>query len=111
MPCGFSPRMHGDVIRLVEGGYSADEILKAFVSVYGEEALMAPTRSGFNWVGWLAPFAAIATGGAVLTVFLRRWNQRAAAVRATREPIVLDVVGATTDELEQLERSIRDDSR
>ena len=46
--CEVSPAMHRDVMSLVEGGYSAQEILDAFVDTYGERALMAPRRAGFQ---------------------------------------------------------------
>ena len=36
---------------LVQGGYSAQEIIDAFVDTYGERVLMAPRKSGFNLVG------------------------------------------------------------
>ncbi len=62
MPCGFSPRLHADVVQLANGGYSADEILAAFEQAYGEKILMAPHKQGFNWVGWIAPFAAVGGG-------------------------------------------------
>ena len=77
--CGVSPAMHADVNRLVAGGYSADEIIAAFVDTYGERVLMAPTKQGFNWAGYIAPFAAIGTAAVVVAALLRRWQARAAA--------------------------------
>ncbi|HEU4996107.1 MAG TPA: cytochrome c-type biogenesis protein CcmH, partial [Gemmatimonadaceae bacterium] len=64
--CQVSPAMHRDVLALVEGGHSAQEILDAFVNVYGERALMAPTKTGFNLVGYILPGAAIAAGAILL---------------------------------------------
>ena len=51
--CQVSPAMHRDVVRLIAGGYDAQEILDAFVSTYGEVALTAPKKEGFNWAGYL----------------------------------------------------------
>lgn len=82
MSCGFSPAMHRDVMALVEGGYSGDEILAAFEQAYGEQVLMAPKKVGFNWAGYVAPFAAIGGGAVVLAALMRRWSRRAAAVAA-----------------------------
>jgi cytochrome c-type biogenesis protein CcmH len=104
MPCGFAPRMHQDVIALVEGGYSGDEILAAFVAVYGEEARMAPPKKGFNLLGWVAPFAAIAAGGVALTIWLRRERKRSDAVVA---PAPLD--GVSEEELKRLEQAVKSD--
>jgi cytochrome c-type biogenesis protein CcmH len=69
--CQVSPAMHRDVISLVEGGYSAQEILDAFVGTYGERALMSPKRQGFNWAGYIVPFAVIGIGAAAIVTVLR----------------------------------------
>ena len=53
--CVVSPAMHADIKSLVEGGYSAQEILDSFVDTYGERALMAPRARGFNLLGYVAP--------------------------------------------------------
>lgn len=131
MPCGFSPAIHKDVVALVEGGYSGDEILDAFVKTYGTEILMAPPKSGFNLAGWFAPFAALGTGAVVIAALMRRWSARAAAVAATNasrssalpapastaradagDPVGYTAsdaatLGATPDELARLEALVR----
>jgi cytochrome c-type biogenesis protein CcmH len=107
MPCGFSPRLHADVISLVEGGYTGDEIIAAFVGVYGDQARMAPPTHGFNLVGWVAPFAALGTGALVIAALIRRWGRQAADRRGP-SPLPVDA-GASADELARLEAAIRDD--
>jgi cytochrome c-type biogenesis protein CcmH len=107
MPCGFSPRMHADVVALVNGGYSGDEILAAFEETYGEKILMAPHKRGFNWVGWIAPFAAVGLGGAVAGTLIHRWGRRAAEVRSA-SPMRID---ASDDEMARLEAAVRGDDR
>ena len=107
MPCGFSPRMHADVVSLVDGRYTADEILAAFEQAYGEKILMAPHKRGFNWVGWLAPFAAVGLGGVVAGALIRQWGRRAAEVRTTA-PMPID---ASPDELARLEAAVRGEDR
>jgi cytochrome c-type biogenesis protein CcmH len=104
--CQVSPAMHRDIISLVEGGYSAQEILDAFVQTYGERALMAPKREGFNWAGYLVPFAAIGAGAIALTVVLRGMQRRPAPVQASVAP---PEVTATADELARLRASIKRD--
>jgi cytochrome c-type biogenesis protein CcmH len=108
MPCGFSPRIHADIVALTNGGYSASEILAAFEQSYGEKILMAPHKQGFNWVGWVAPFAAVATGGLVVSALIRRWGQRAAQARAASSPMRID---ASADEMARLEAAVRGDDR
>jgi cytochrome c-type biogenesis protein CcmH len=104
--CEVSPAMHRDVMALVAGGYSAQEILDAFVGVYGERVLMAPKKTGFNWAGYLTPFAALAGGAAFVLALLRRWHARAA-----EEPAVAPLLPAqaSPEELARLESMIRSD--
>lgn len=104
--CQVSPAMHRDIMSLVQGGYTADEILDAFVDVYGDQAMMAPPREGFNVVGYMLPGVAIAVGAIVLAVVIRRWKREPAVVGAASAPSV----GATPDELRRLDAAIRDDS-
>jgi cytochrome c-type biogenesis protein CcmH len=107
--CQVSPSMHHDVMALAAGGYSAQEILDAFVGVYGERVLMAPPAEGFNLFGWVAPFAALGTGAVVIAVLLRSWRRPAhgrPAPVATPAGVPSD---ATPDELARLEAMVRKD--
>ena len=107
--------MHRDIIALVEGGYGAQEIIDAFVDSYGEKVLMAPTKSGFNLVGWTMPFGALLVGGGMLAVLLRRWRRRGAVAAAERAspalPRALPGVDASAEELARVEAAVRGDDR
>jgi len=105
--CAVSPAMHRDVMRLVSGGYDAAEILGAFQSVYGERVLMAPLKQGFNWVGYLMPFAAIVGAGAVTAGLIRKWGRRA---RNLPQVAAVNSIDASPEELKALQAAIRDDS-
>jgi len=107
--CQVSPTMHRDIMALVQGGHSAQEILDAFVDVYGERALMAPKKVGFNIVGYVLPGVVMSVGAVILAVILHRWNRRTAqTVGATAvTPPPLD---ATAEEIAKLDAAIRDDS-
>ena len=54
---------------------ASNEILDAFVNVYGERALMAPPKVGFNILGYVVPGIALAVGALVLAIVLRRWRR------------------------------------
>lgn len=108
MPCGFSPRMHSDVVALAEGGYTESEILAFFEEEYGEMIRMAPRARGFNLVGWLAPFAAVLTGATVIWWLMRGWRRNAETAAAAAGPS--RHVDATADELDRLQRAVRDDN-
>jgi len=104
--CSVSPAMHADVMGLVFGGYSASEILAAFQKVYGERVLMSPLKTGFNWLGYVTPSIALATGAVVVFILIRRWGERAA-----RRPVAASVASdATPAELEAINAALKDDS-
>ena len=112
--CQVSPAMHRDVMELVKGGYGAQEIIDAFVKVYGERALMAPKTSGFHLLAWVTPGIALVVGGGVLALLLKRWGERSRE-RTVRSANVKPFVatrgdtGATPEELARLEAAVRGD--
>ena len=104
--CSVSPAMHADVMGLVSGGHSAQEILAAFKAVYGEKVLMAPGKSGFNLVGYSMPFVALGAGAVIVGALLKRWKSRTPAPAVvTPHPI-----NATESELAALDAAVRRDS-
>ena len=105
--------MHRDVMALVRGGYGAQEIIDAFVGAYGERALMAPRKSGFNLLAWFMPGAAVIVGGVVLATLLRKWGRRS-RTRAAASGAFVATRGdsdATADELARLEAAVRGDDQ
>ncbi len=108
--CQVSPAMHRDVMALVQGGYTAQEIIDQFVKVYGERALMAPTKEGFNLLGWAAPFLALAGGAIAIGAVMRGWRrtarERAVAPQSSRATST-QTFGATDEERARLESAIR----
>ena len=106
--CQVSPAMHRDIMSLVQGGYSAQEIIDAFVDAYGEKALMAPKREGFNLAGYLAPFAAILIGAVALVSVIRRMQQtpRGEVPETSNAAMPVD---ATADEMARIEAAVRRD--
>ena len=103
--CSVSPAMHSDVMGLVAGGHSAQEILAAFKAVYGEKVLMAPVRSGFNLVGYSMPFVALGAGAIGVAALLRRWKSRTGPGAL----IAHSPVDATEGELAALDAAVRKD--
>jgi cytochrome c-type biogenesis protein CcmH len=104
--CPVSPSMHKDVMQLVAGGYSADEIIRAFQGAYGDKVLMAPPRVGFNWAGYVTPFAVLGVGAVVVATLIGRWRREAESAPA---PVV--AAGGTPDEMRRLEDAIRRDDQ
>lgn len=110
--CQVSPAMHRDVVGLVQGGYSAQEIINAFTDVYGQRVLMAPRKAGFDLVAWFMPGVLVVAGAGALVMLIRRWGERASQPKAPRSvssTSAVPGVDATPEELERLEAAIRGD--
>lgn len=108
--CGVSPAMHRDVLSLVEGGYSADEIIAAFRGAYGEKVLMAPVKEGFNWAGYVTPFAALGAGAVAVATLIRKWGRQSEARLRPAEVRPLQV-DASAEELARIAAAVREDAR
>jgi len=111
--CSNSPAIHRDVVRMVDGGYSADEIVAELTNVYGERILMAPRKAGFNLVAWFLPFVAIGTGGVLIAALLRSWRNNALASATLMADGTVRPIRAqgTDEEMARLNAALRDDSR
>ena len=109
--CGISPAVHGDIQRLVDGGYSADEIMAAMMETYGDFILMQPRKQGFNLLAWFAPFAGIALGAVAIGALLRQWRMNAvrAEAAAAGRPVAEAGVDATPEELARLDAALREE--
>jgi cytochrome c-type biogenesis protein CcmH len=103
--CSVSPAMHSDVMGLVAGGHSAQEILAAFQAIYGEKVLMAPVKSGFNLLGYTVPFLALGAGAVMVAALMRRWKSPTPVVAKVPTPHVT----ATQGELAALDAAVRQD--
>jgi cytochrome c-type biogenesis protein CcmH len=113
--CTYSPDLHKEVLALEDQGKTADEIVAAFVAKYGEKILMAPKPVGFNLAGYVVPGALILlVGGAMFWILQRRTSMRRVAAAgvsssAAAPPVPTAVgVGATPDELERLNRELKE---
>ena len=105
--CPVSPAMHRDVMSLVAGGHGAQEIIDAFVGVYGERVLMEPKKTGFNLTGYLTPFAALGGGAALIVALLRRWKRPDGELESVKP---LRVEG-TPEEMAKLDALLHRDDR
>jgi len=101
--CTYSPALHKEVLRLTGQGKTAQQVIDAFVAQYGQEALMAPPKRGFNLAGYFVPSITIVIAAVVLVRVLRRWTRDAAAAAPATTAAVPT---ATPQELERLRREL-----
>ena len=102
--CTYSPALHKEVVNLKEQGSSDQQIIDAFVAKYGEAALMAPPRRGFNLAGYFVPSLALIVAAVILVRVLRRWTREAEPAPGMIEsPRTADIPNASPAELKRLQ--------
>jgi cytochrome c-type biogenesis protein CcmH len=84
-PSEMAQQMRAIVRERLAAGDRPDQVVQYFVDKYGDWILLAPRRSGFTLLVWLAPVVAVVTGLALVAYLLRRWTRRgrSAAAAAT----------------------------
>jgi cytochrome c-type biogenesis protein CcmH len=97
--CTYSPALHKEIVALVQQGKTADEVVAAFVAKYGETALMAPPKRGFNWAAYLLPGIVITIIGIVIAAVLIHRSRGATVAALAPEP---DVARLSPDEAARL---------
>jgi len=78
-------------------------VIDAFVAQYGQAALMAPPRRGFNLLGYFVPGVLLLAAAGLLVWLLNRWTRQARAAAPAAAAVLPD---ATPAELEQLRRAL-----
>lgn len=79
--CDTAKETKKDFRKKLESGLTVEQVIQVYVDKYGETALSAPTKSGFNLTAWLTPFAAILGGGLGIRKIVQAW------LRKNRSPL------------------------
>lgn len=74
--CSYSDRMRAELMNGIDRGDSDDLTLQGFVQKYGPTVLAAPTKSGFDRVAWIMPYAALILGIGLVSFIVRAWRNR-----------------------------------
>ena len=89
--CGVARSMKASIQRQIDAGKTKEEILDHFVSIYGEQVLATPRKSGFSLTAWVAPFLAVAAGGIVVSALVWTWaRRRPASAEAAASPFPVE---------------------
>ncbi|MGO9097577.1 MAG: cytochrome c-type biogenesis protein CcmH [Bryobacteraceae bacterium] len=98
--CEFSEPARQKLLKMVNAGMTDSDILAAFVKEYGQRVLMKPPSEGFNLLGWLMPFIALAAGLALVWWLIRRFRAPLAVAGPEPDPALLARIEKETDELD-----------
>ncbi len=104
--CHFSVPVLQDIEAALEAGQSDEEVLEAIYAKYGSETRVEPRNDGFGLVGWIAPFATLLAGLALVPWVIRKWRSSTQA-RSRGSGVPQEVVerfrSRIEDDLEDLE--------
>lgn len=90
LECHYSKPAREKIGAMEAAGNPDKAILDSFVQDQGLRALAAPPTSGFNWLAWLMPWAAVALGLMAIWLWIRRFSSKRAAATAPQiDPAVL----------------------
>lgn len=77
--CGTADAIRQEIAERLGNGETPDQVVAAYVARHGAQIRSAPSKSGFELLAWVTPFAAILLAGSALIVIVRRWGARAVA--------------------------------
>ena len=73
--CHFRTEVNEQLTQDIQAGASDTALLAKMKQKYGTLILAAPPAEGFNAVGWMMPFIALAIGLIVIRYVLKRWRR------------------------------------
>jgi cytochrome c-type biogenesis protein CcmH/NrfF len=105
MECSVAADFAQNIERRLEAGESKQEILDRLASIYGEQVLASPRKSGFGLTAWVTPFLAVTSGGIVLAALVRAWVRRRSA------PLEGDMLAGETEDLDGYQKRVDEELR
>ncbi len=105
MECSVADSMVADIQSRLDAGESKQVILDYFTSVYGEQVLALPRKSGFSLTAWVAPFLAVAAGGVMVSTLVLAW------VRRSSSSLEAEVSADESEELDLYQKRVDDELR
>ncbi len=110
--CGVARSMKASIQRQIDAGKTKEEILDHFVSIYGEQVLATPRKSGFSLTAWVAPFLAVAAGGIVVSALIWTWaRRRPASAEAAASPFPVEGLDPYDERVDEDLRSWSEEPR
>lgn len=106
--CGWGIPAKSYIDEQLGTGKAPEELVQYYVAQYGDAVLAAPTKTGFNVVGWVMPFVGLAVGAVAIYFLLGMWSAR-------RGDPVLNVAGEVAakapDPDDRISRRLEDELR
>jgi cytochrome c-type biogenesis protein CcmH len=95
--------LKASIRRMVDEGWTKDQIMDAVVAEFGDRILAVSPRKGFTWWLWIMPAAGLAIGAVAVSQILKRKSREAGPGDGPPLPAGLDPY------LDGVEREVKED--
>jgi cytochrome c-type biogenesis protein CcmH len=103
LQCHYSLPAREKIDQMQKAGASDQAIVDSFVKESGLSALASPPAEGFNLLGWIMPFLALAFGLGVVAIWFKRFLRTRSATSPELPEIDRKYQERMDKELEELE--------
>ena len=103
LECHYSLPAREKIDQMQKAGASDQSIVDSFVKESGLSALASPPAEGFNLLGWVMPFIALALGLGAVAIWFKRFFRRKSAAAPELPEIDRRYQERMDRELEELE--------
>lgn len=103
LECHYSLPAREKIAQMQKAGASDQSIVDSFVKESGLSALASPPAEGFNLLGWVMPFIALALGLGAVAIWFKRFFRRKSATAPELPEIDRRYQERMDRELEELE--------
>ncbi|WP_210364842.1 cytochrome c-type biogenesis protein CcmH [Bacillus sp. REN3] len=80
--CSVKKIYYEEVIEMLNGGKSEEQIIQSYVDEYGQAALRTPGGGTSGWIAWGMPAAGFAIGSIIVAIWLKKLTARKAEAKA-----------------------------
>ncbi|MCM3665962.1 cytochrome c-type biogenesis protein CcmH [Mesobacillus subterraneus] len=101
--CSVKKIYYDEVVEMLNGGKSENDIIQSYVDEYGQAALRTPGGGTSGWIAWGMPAAGFGIGSVIVGVWLRKLTLKKAetkmsAYKGWESEIEKEIASKTFDE-------------
>ena len=84
--CSVKKIYYDEVVEMLNGGKSEEEIIQSYVDEYGQAALRTPGGGTSGWIAWGMPAAGFGIGSVIVGIWLRKLTLKNAEAKISADP-------------------------
>ncbi len=85
--CSVKKIYYDEVVEMLNGGKSENEIIQSYVDEYGQAALRTPGGGTSGWIAWGMPAAGFGIGSVIVGVWLRKLTLKKAETKMSASKV------------------------